>query len=163
MQTVKLTTAALALCGSLFATACDEGSDDPQLEATAEQAEARSILSVIATEHLEEISFDNGDFETHMGLWSDEAFEFVSPFGSYTDPDAYEAWLTEFYGAVESMGGTRHLVINPVVTIDGDTAEFTGYLQVVNRTDGSFMGSAVMHDRLVNTDAGWRFVYRSVE
>lgn len=162
MQTLVLrTTMALAL--TLFASACDDGGSDPQIDASAEQGEAEAIQAVLATEHLEEMAFDNGDFAAHMALWSDSEFEFVSPFGSFTDRDEYEAWVTDFYGYAESMGGTRHHVLNPVVTIDGDTAEFTGYLQVINRSDGSFMGSSVMHDRLVRTDAGWRFVYRSVE
>lgn len=132
------------------------------ITATAETGTAEAISSIIAAEHLVEIAFDEGDFATHMSLWAEGHFEFVSPFGSYDEPAAYEAWVREFYDYTQQSGGTRHLVLNPVVKVNGDTAELTAYLQVVNRTDGSFMGSSVMHDRLIKTEAGWRFTYRSV-
>jgi len=164
MKTHTTTTAALALCLSLFAgAACDPAAAEPALDVAPRAAKAPDSEGVLAAEHLAELSFDEGDIEAHMALWAPGELEFESPFGSFDDPAGYEAWIEGFYGYTQALGGTRHHVINPIVTIDGNEAEVTAYLHVVNRTDGSFMGSSVIHDRLVRTSEGWRFVYRSVE
>ena len=98
-----------------------------------------------------------------MGLWAEGPIEFTSPFESFTVADDYEAWLMGFYDYTQQMGGTRHHVINPIVTVTDDSAEVTAYLHVVNRSDGSFLGSSVIRDRLVETPEGWRFTARGVE
>lgn len=141
---------------TLTLAACEQSA--PLIEATGNDHQG-----ILAAEHLAELSFDEGDFETHMGLWAEGSFDFVSPFGSYTDPAQYEEWIKGFYGQTQQIGGTRHHVVNPIVVVDGDTAEVTAYLHVVNRKDGSFLGSSVIRDRLVETPDGWRFTYRSVE
>lgn len=146
---------ALSLTG---AAACDPAD---AAACTAERATAQQ--EVLAVEHLAEQSFDAGDIDVHMGLWAEGPIEFTSPFGSFTAADEYEAWLAGFYDYTQQMGGTRHHVLNPIVTVTEDGAEVIAYLHVVNRTDGSFLGSSVIRDRLVETPAGWRFTARSVE
>lgn len=152
----------LSLCLSLVAgSACDvEGTDATPSSDVAD--EARDHQGVIEAEHLAELHFDEGEIDEHMALWASGALEFESPFGSFDDPAEYEAWIEGFYEYTQGLGGTRHHVVNPIVTLDGDEAEVTAYLHVVNRTDGSFMGSSRIQDRLVRTDSGWRFVFRSV-
>lgn len=151
----------LALCLSLAAgIACDpEGTDSTP---SPDVSEARDHQGVVEAEYLAELHFDEGEIDAHMALWAPGSFEFESPFGSFDDPAEYEAWIGGFYDYTQGQGGTRHHVINPIVTLDGDEAEVTAYLHVVNRTDGSFMGSSLIQDRLVRTDAGWKFVFRSV-
>ncbi len=164
MPSTTLVTTLLSLT-LLTVVGCDQGEPDPMLEATDSDSAARAYQDVLATEHLAELSFDEGDIDTHMSLWAEGRLDFVSPFGSFTAPDDYEGWITGFYEYTQEQGGTRHFVLNPIVTFDedGDEAEVTAYLHVINRTDGSFMGSSVIVDRLVETPEGWRFTYRSVE
>lgn len=151
----------LALCLSLAAgIACDPAGADST--PSSDLGEARDHQGVVEVEHLAELHFDEGELDAHMALWAPGSLAFESPFGSFDDPAEYEAWLADFHEYTQGLGGTRHHVINPIVTLDGDEAEVTAYLHVVNRTDGSFMGSSLIQDRLVRTDAGWRFVFRSV-
>ena len=146
---------ALSLAGP---AACDPA------ETTAGNAElATAHQEILAVEHLAEQSFDAGDIDVHMGLWAEGAIEFTSPFGSFTAAGEYETWLSGFYDYTQQMGGTRHHVVNPIVTLTDDGAEVIAYLHVVNRSDGSFLGSSVIRDRLVETPEGWRFTARSVE
>jgi SnoaL-like domain len=157
MKNNALRIAMLSL-STLALAACNQSAQAPLVEATANDHQG-----ILAAEHLAELSFDEGDFETHMGLWAEDTLEFVSPFGSYTDASEYETWIKGFYDYTQQAGGTRHHVVNPIVIVTGDTAEVTAYLHVVNRMDGSFMGSSVIRDRLIETPGGWRFTYRSVE
>ncbi|MBL8971902.1 MAG: nuclear transport factor 2 family protein [Myxococcales bacterium] len=156
MTNIHTIAAAIAL-SLASAAACDPA------DATAGNAELAAAQEIIAVEHLAEQSFDAGDIDVHMGLWAEGAIEFTSPFGSFTAADEYEAWLAGFFDYTQQMGGTRHHVINPIVQLTDDGAEVTAYLHVVNRGDGSFMGSSVIRDRLVETPEGWRFTARSVE
>lgn len=117
--------------------------------------------AIINLESLAEISFDEGDFETHMSLWGD-SFKFESPFGNFDQPEAYLDWLKGFYNMVNSQGGTRHFLINPVVHITEDKATYKAYLYVINRSNGTFMGSSVVEDKLTKAKDGWKFTYRSV-
>lgn len=118
--------------------------------------------SIMNAESLAEQSFDNGDFDQHMSLWGNEV-TFESPFGSFeNDSDGYLGWLKGFYNQTQAMDGTRHLIMNPVITINGNEAQFVGYLQILNKKDGSFMGTSVMNDRFKKTTDGWKFTYRSV-
>lgn len=119
-------------------------------------------LEILNLESLAEMYFDDGKFDKHMALWSKEEINFESPFGSFKSAGPYLDWLKEFYEMTQKMGGTRHLVMNPVITIDGETAEFKGYLYIMNKKDGSFMGTSVMHDKFQKTEKGWKFIHRSV-
>lgn len=119
---------------------------------------------IINAESLAEIYFDEGEFEKHRDIITDD-FKFVSPFGNFDNPDDYLTWLKEFYDTTQKMGGTRHFVMNPVITVNKskDEAEFMGYLYVINKSNGEFMGTSIMKDRLRKTKDGWKFTYRSVQ
>ncbi len=117
---------------------------------------------IINLESRAEMTFDNGSFDEHLALWAENECKFESPFGSFDEASSYIEWLKGFYEMTQKMGGTRHLVLNPVVEINNDTAEFTGYLYIINKSDGSFMGTSVMRDKFQLIDSRWKFVYRSV-
>ncbi len=117
---------------------------------------------ILNLESLAEMYFDEGKFEEHMALWANGEVVFESPFGSFNEAVPYLEWLKGFYAMTQEMGGTRHLVMNPVVEVNGDNAEFTGYLYIMNKRDGSFMGTSVMKDRFKKTENGWKFTFRSV-
>jgi uncharacterized protein (TIGR02246 family) len=54
--------------------------------------------------------------------------------------------------------GRRHVVANPLVQIDGDTATVRAYAVVFSGTTPSVIG--VYEDELVRTPTGWRFAKR---
>jgi len=137
---------------------CEQNSTEPLLVATEDPYQG-----VLAAEHLAEMSFDQGDIKTHMGLWAKDPIEFTSPFGNFKTAAEYEGFIQGFYDYTQQSGGTRHHVLNPIVVVNGDEAEVTAYLHVVNKKDGSFLGSSVIRDRLVKMPEGWRFTARSVE
>lgn len=87
------TTAALALCLSLLAGACDPAAAEPAFETAPRAAKAHDVEGVLAAEHLAELTFDEGDLAAHMALWAPGELEFESPFGSFDEPASYEAWL----------------------------------------------------------------------
>ncbi len=120
--------------------------------------QAFEILNVT---HRAEMTFDDGDFDAHLALWTEEV-RFESPFGNAGDAATYRQFIEGFYKKVSSVGGTRHFVINPVITLEGDNAVVDAYLHVINRRDGSFMGSSVIHDELRRVAGTWKLTMRRV-
>ncbi|WP_299246360.1 nuclear transport factor 2 family protein [uncultured Aquimarina sp.] len=117
---------------------------------------------IINLESRAEMTFDDGLFDQHIGLWAENECKFESPFGSFDNAKEYIDWLKGFYETTQKLGGTRHLVLNPVVTIENDTAQFTGYLYIINKSNGAFMGTSVMKDKFKLINSEWKFVFRSV-
>ena len=106
---------------------------------------------------------DDGLYDQHMELWSDDEFAFEGSFGTITDKNEYFNWLKEFSLQRKKEGGTRHLTVTPILNINGNEADFTSYLLVLNQSSGSFMGLSVMTDKLKRTTHGWKFTHRKVE
>lgn len=115
--------------------------------------------------HLFENTFDAGDIDAHMATWADE-ITFQSPFGDHDDREGYRRWVSGFSEQTRGMGGTRHLITNSVIALDGDEARQTAYLVIVGRTlaDGApaLMATAQFDDELVRTADGWRFRARTL-
>jgi ketosteroid isomerase-like protein len=63
--------------------------------------------------------------------------------------------LVEF---ASSVGGSRHVLANPVIDVAGDTATARAYLFLFRGTTVSIVGS--YEDEVVRTPAGWRFAKR---
>jgi hypothetical protein len=63
--------------------------------------------------------------------------------------------LREF---ASSFKGRRHVVANPLVEIDGDTATVRAYAVVFSGTTPSVVG--IYEDELVRTPSGWCFAKR---
>jgi len=118
--------------------------------------------TIINLESLAEMYFDDGKFDEHLDLWDKSEVQFESPFGNFYEADSYINWLKEFYDYTQNLGGTRHFVLNPVVIHVDDMVEFKGYLYIINKQNGSFMGTSVMHDRFKFINGEWKFVYGSV-
>jgi 3-phenylpropionate/cinnamic acid dioxygenase small subunit len=62
-------------------------------------------------------------------------------------------------------GKENHFLINPRISVDGDTATAHSYYFVVRDEDSvlTVLGSGRWHDRFVRTPDGWRIAERQVE
>jgi hypothetical protein len=124
---------------------------------------AADHAAIIELSNFFENAFDQGDADAHMATWAKE-ISFESPFGNYADRDAYREWLVGFMEQTQAMGGTRHLITNNVIDIEGDRAVQTSYLVILGQTmnGGSpgLMATVRFEDELVRTSEGWRFTKR---
>ena len=131
--------------------------------ATAEMAADHIAIQELT--NLFENAFDEGDIDTHMATWAD-AISFTSPFGNYDTREAYREWVQGFSNQMSGMGGTRHLITNSVISIDGDNATQTAYLVIIGATmnDGgpALMATVRFEDELTRTADGWRFTSRTL-
>ncbi len=118
-------------------------------------------IDILETLYIAEQTFDAGDLERNIETWSDEVL-IETPFGSADSLDSYKQWFRQFYAQTSANGGTCHYVQNPIVLVKGDRAEIMAYLYIINASNGKFLGSAKIHEKLKKTDEGWKFTYRSV-
>jgi DNA-binding IclR family transcriptional regulator len=71
--------------------------------------------------------------------------------------------LVEFARAFASRLSVRHCTTDALVDVEGDRANQTCYLLLIDRSDGiRIMNTGVYQDSLVRTPEGWRFVHRKV-
>ncbi len=81
------------------------------------------------------------------------------PGGAPVGPTQIEAALRA--GAPDPRRSfVRHHVANPLITLDGDTAEAWSCFSVWSNNGPDHAGA--YHDRLVRTPEGWRFAHRRV-
>jgi SnoaL-like domain len=106
-----------------------------------------------------ETAFDRGDVSAHLATWVAEP-ELESSMGVYSGAPAYREWLEGFMAQTRAAGGTRHLITNADVTVDGDSATASFYLTVINQTTGKIMGTATFDDELIRHQNGWLFKKR---
>lgn len=71
--------------------------------------------------------------------------------------------------ALANVDVSHHVISNPRIELDGDSASSRCYLRAQHRTDRPQAGDpfyevgGVYHDRLVRTEAGWRIAQRRLE
>ena len=126
-------------------------------------ATAADHMAILELTNYFENAFDAGDIDGHMATWA-EKISFASPFGDYDTRAGYREWVAGFSEQMQGMGGTRHLITNSVIAVDGDTARQTAYLVILGQTmnDGApaLMATVRFEDELARTEAGWRFTSR---
>lgn len=104
-----------------------------------------------------ETTFDRGELDAHMAFWADELF-FTSPYmGTFEDRGSYREGLRRFYDDLAAKGGTRHLMTNFEIDLDGDAAHVRSYLSVFNRRDGSMLGIVEWRDEMARIDGRWLY------
>ena len=161
VRPLALALAAAAALAPITATAQEDTMAIGAVGATAETA--ADHIAIMELTNLFENTFDEGDVDAHMATWADE-LSFESPFGNYDTREDYRAWVQGFYEQMSGMGGTRHLITNTVIDVDGDAASQTAYLVILGRTmnDGgpALMASVRFEDTLARTAEGWRFTGR---
>ena len=123
-----------------------------------DHADHTAILDIA---HRFDYTFDAGDFDAHTALFSD-GFSFRSDFGDHDSIESYRGWVEGFHAQMEEQGGTRHFALNPVITLDGDSASMRSYLLIVSQGDGSTLGTAVCEDEFVKSGGTWRLRKRTL-
>ncbi len=106
-----------------------------------------------------ENAFDAGDLEGHMATWAEE-MRFESPFGNYQDRQAYREWVRQFMEQTKAMGGTRHLINNAEIEVDGDQATMFCYLTILNQQKRSIIATTTCQDSLRRLNGQWKFTRR---
>jgi heme-degrading monooxygenase HmoA len=124
------------------------------------RSEASDRLAIMEVASRFETTFDRGELDVHMELWSD-ALSFESPYmGNFYDRASYREQLGRFYDDLAANGGTRHLMTNFEIDLSDDRALVRSYLSVYNRRSGASLGIIEWQDEMARTDSGWRYVRR---
>lgn len=95
-------------------------------------------------------AIDSGDAEGWADTWTEDGF-----FGGVGDGLQGRAQLVQFASGV---GGLRHMVLNPLIDVDGDTARVRAYVVVL--AAGQVVTVGTYDDTVVRTPGGWRFAKR---
>jgi hypothetical protein len=117
-------------------------------------SDAADRLAIMEVASRFETTFDRGDLDAHMELWT-EALTFESPYmGNFYDRASYRDGLGRFYDDLAAKGGTRHLMTNFEIELAGERAQVRSYLSVHNRKSGAMLGIVEWQDEMVRTDGG---------
>ncbi len=92
-------------------------------------------------------AIDGGDADRWAGMFTED--------GSLDAAGRVFAGREELVRFAEGVHGMRHVVVNPVVEVSGDTATVEAYVVVYRGLTPTVIGT--YEDRLVRTTAGWRF------
>jgi heme-degrading monooxygenase HmoA len=151
-------TARLEAHPGLFRVASTYGTwTRPTAEPSTDAADRLAIMEVASRF---ETTFDRGELDEHMDLWT-EALTFESPYmGNFYDRASYRTELGRFYDDLAAKGGTRHLMTNFEIDLSGDSARVRSYLAVHNRKSGASLGIIEWQDQMVRTGTGWKYVRR---
>ena len=104
---------------------------------------------------------DHGDFAAYADLFAADGEVLLGPIGRATGRDEIRDLMERTLGG--AAGSSFHVISNPVVVLDGDTATTDVMWTVVNRgADGSPVLSMIgrHRDQLVREDGRWRFKRR---
>ena len=130
-MTIRIIAAALALGTAPPSAAAQENTMTvPAVGATVETAADHIAIQELS--NLFENTFDEGAIDAHMATWASEIC-FQSPFRNYDSRESYREWVQGFYDQMSGIGGTRHLITNTVIDIEGDRANQTAYLVILGR------------------------------
>jgi len=96
-------------------------------------------------------TIDAGDAEGWADTWTDE--------GVFDAGGSVLHGRAELVGFAAGVSGMRHVVLNPLVDVDGDAATVRAYLVLL--MGGAIGMVGVYEDEVVRTPAGWRFAART--
>jgi uncharacterized protein (TIGR02246 family) len=105
---------------------------------------------------------DSNSREEAARLWISDGVYDVDV-GEWRGQDAIAAMLSEDFHQSCLADGCSHQVSISKVTVDGDTAVATGYMQLIVRNGETFelRRQTVQRWELVRTDEGWRIAHRT--
>jgi ketosteroid isomerase-like protein len=106
---------------------------------------------------------DQRDFKAYASLFTDDAV-WMGNLGKCVGPEQIEEMLNKTLAVFDSdRDRQHHLVLNPVIDVDGDTATAKSTWAFVTRSDADapvFSMLGTYYDELRRTDDGWKFSRR---
>jgi 3-phenylpropionate/cinnamic acid dioxygenase small subunit len=108
-------------------------------------------------------ALDNRDWDLLGEVFAPDAVYTIGLHGEFTGPGAIGEKIASLIGGYEA---TQHLITNPVIELDGDTARATCYLRAMHylpdqRTGGNtYEMGGTYSDDLIRTADGWRITRR---
>ncbi len=108
---------------------------------------------------------DAGDLDGAASLFKHARLRVGGDGGDGTvDAEAMQAlWRVLIIRYPDGTPRTKHVVTNPIVAVDGDTATCRSYYTVFQQTDDFPLQPVVAgryHDRFERVEGQWRFSYR---
>jgi hypothetical protein len=107
------------------------------------------------------IGIDSRDWTRYRSIFTDEVkLDFSSWSGNAAAPMAADDWVAGVRDTLSGFDGTQHMLMNPVVELDGDRATVTLYMNAHHylNIDGAHnmhsIGGYYSH-HMVRTDSGW--------
>jgi uncharacterized protein (TIGR02246 family) len=106
---------------------------------------------------------DRRDFAAYASLFTDDAV-WIGNLGKCVGPEQIQSMLEQTLEVFDSDAErAHHLVVNPVIDVDGDTAAARSTWAFVTRSDDDapvVLMLGTYYDELRRTDDGWRFSQR---
>jgi uncharacterized protein (TIGR02246 family) len=106
---------------------------------------------------------DQRDFESYASLFTDDAV-WIGNLGKCVGPEQIEDMLAKTLEVFTSdHQRAHHLVLNPVIDVDGDSATARSTWAFVTRSETDapvFSMLGTYYDQLRRTDDGWKFARR---
>jgi uncharacterized protein (TIGR02246 family) len=104
---------------------------------------------------------DNADLDRLVELWAEDG-EFCAVGSTSAGRPAIRKFLEPFMEG-ERAGGTKHLTMNSVIDVTGDTAMGVSDFLVIQRREDRVVTSRVgqYHDEYVRAAGEWRFKSRT--
>jgi 3-phenylpropionate/cinnamic acid dioxygenase small subunit len=130
------------------------------LEAIGQKLEITDVLYRYAT------ALDTRDWALLGEVFADDAVYAIGQHGEFTGPRAIAEKISSLIGGYES---TQHLIANPVIEVDGESAHGRCYLHALHYLTAQQTGAntyemgGTYFDEFVRTAAGWRIKHRVLE
>ena len=104
---------------------------------------------------------DHGEFENYGKLFADDGEVLLGPIGRAKGPEAICALMTKTLGG--RQGSSYHIITNPIIKLDGDTATTDVMWTVVTRDDAGQAKLSMLgrhRDQVVRQRGEWKFKRR---
>src|SRR5687768_15633134 len=121
--------------------------------------------SIRRTQTLYVQSVDDHDVETLVNLFADDAV-LSARAGTYTGKDEIRRWIVDYYAGQPQSRIEKHIFANPLITVDGNTAEARTDLIVFRcLSDAPWRAEVITrhHDQLRQVDGRWLFQQKRIE
>jgi len=108
------------------------------------------------------LSIDTRDWDLHRSIFTDEIhMDFSSYSGAPGTSMLADVWVSGLKPLFVGLQATQHVMTNPIVDVDGDTARLRMYMKAehfLQNEAGSFDFAigGYYDDRLERTTAGWK-------
>jgi ketosteroid isomerase-like protein len=103
---------------------------------------------------------DGGEFDRFVDLFTEDSVWESGEFGRFEGKAALHDFVSK------TPGGLRHLTLNTVITLEGDSARAKSYFVLTNRADNSaavsIVTTAFFEDHIVKRGGRWLFKSRTI-